>query len=79
MLNPDTKSIIQSRDIIWLNEVYHDWIAEKVSQKKEIDDDDDDVITNLKIQAVNNDKDKLKGSQDQDELKKKRFTGLCVC
>jgi hypothetical protein len=35
--------------------VYHDWIENKVSQKKEIDDDnDDDVIANLKIQEINN-------------------------
>jgi hypothetical protein len=41
MLNLDTKSNIQSRDIILLNEVYHNWIEKKVLQKKEIDDDDD--------------------------------------
>jgi hypothetical protein len=33
MLNLDTKRIIQSRDIIWLNEAYQDWIDGKVSQK----------------------------------------------
>jgi hypothetical protein len=26
MLNLDTKTIIHSRDIIWLNEAYHGWI-----------------------------------------------------
>jgi hypothetical protein len=52
MLNLDTKSIIQSSNIIWLNEAYHDWIERKVLQKKDIDDEDDDVIVNSKIQEV---------------------------
>jgi hypothetical protein len=52
MLNLDTKRIIQSCDIIWLNEAYHDWINRKLSQKKEIDDEDDDIIANSKIQEV---------------------------
>jgi hypothetical protein len=34
MLNLDTKSVIHSRDIIRLNEAYHDWIDRKVSQKR---------------------------------------------
>jgi hypothetical protein len=46
MLNLDTKRIIRSRNIIWLNEAYHDWIDRKVSQKKETDDEGDDVIAN---------------------------------
>jgi hypothetical protein len=36
MLNLDTKSIIQSRDIIWLNEAYHDWIEKKALQKNKL-------------------------------------------
>jgi hypothetical protein len=52
ILNRDTKRIIQSRDLIWLNEAYYDWIDRKVSQKKETDDEDDDVIANSKIQEV---------------------------
>jgi hypothetical protein len=50
MLNLDIKTIIQSRNIIWMNEAYHDWIDRKVLQKKETDDEDDDVIANSKIQ-----------------------------
>jgi 23S rRNA C2498 (ribose-2'-O)-methylase RlmM len=46
MMNLDTKRIIHSRNTIWLNEAYHDWIERKVSQKKETDDDDDGVIAN---------------------------------
>jgi hypothetical protein len=72
-LNLDTKSIIQSREIIWLNEVYQDWIERKVSRKKEIDDDGDDNdnddydyynIENSKIQEVDNGQDRLRNSQD---------------
>jgi hypothetical protein len=69
----------QSRDIIWLNEAYHDWIEKKVPQKKEIDNEDDDVIANSKIQDVKDVQDSLRSSQDQDELKKKRFIGQGVC
>jgi hypothetical protein len=72
ILNLDTKRIIHSRDIIWLNEAHHDWIDRKVSQKKEIDDEDDDVISNSKIQEINDGQDKLSSVQDQDELKKKK-------
>jgi hypothetical protein len=53
--------------------VYHDWINRKVSQKKKIDiDEDDDVIANSKIQELNIVQDKLRSSQNQDELKKKK-------
>jgi hypothetical protein len=76
MLNLDTKRIIQSRDVIWLN---HNWVDRKVSQKKETDDEIDDVIASSKIQEVKDGQDKLSSVQDQDELKKKkRFTGQCV-
>jgi hypothetical protein len=73
MLNLDTKSIIQSRDIIWLIEAYHNWIEEKVSQKKEIDDEDDDFIANSNFQGINILQNTLKSSQDQDELKKEKI------
>jgi adenylosuccinate synthase len=74
MLNLDNKSIIQSRDIIRLNEAYHDWIEKKVSRKKEIDDND--VIVNSKIQEVYIVQDYLRILQDQDELKKKKVYRL---
>jgi hypothetical protein len=79
MLNLDTKRIIQSCDIIWLNEAYHDWVERKISQKKEIDDEDDDVIANSKIHEVNYGQDKLRSVQDQDELKKKKiYRAMCL-
>jgi hypothetical protein len=70
MLNLDTKSIIQSRDILWVEEAYHEWIERKVLQKKEEIDDDDYVIANSKIQEVNDGEEKLRGAQDQNESKK---------
>jgi hypothetical protein len=73
MLNLDTKRIIQSCDIIWLNEAYHDWIDRKALQKKETYDEDDDVIANSKIQEVKDGQDNLSNVQDQDELKKKKI------
>jgi hypothetical protein len=73
MLNLYAKRIIHSRDIIWLNKAYHDWIERKVSQKKETDDEDDDVIANSKIQEVKDGQDKLSSVQDQNELKKKKI------
>jgi hypothetical protein len=70
MLNHDAKSIIQSHNMICLNEVYHDWIEKKVIQKI-LNDDNDNFVANRKIQEVNIVQDKLKSSQDRDELKKK--------
>jgi hypothetical protein len=72
MLNLDTKRIIHSHNIIWLNEAYHDWIDGKVSQKKETDDEDDDVIANSRIQEVKDGHDKLSSVLDHDGLKKKK-------
>jgi hypothetical protein len=54
MLNLNTRSIIRSRDIISLNEAYHNWIEKN----------DGDIIANLKIQEINYDEDKLRSTQD---------------
>jgi hypothetical protein len=72
ILNLDNKRIIQSRDIIWLNEAYHHWIDRKVLQKKKTYDEDDHFIANSKIQEVKDCQDKLRSVQDQDELKEKK-------
>jgi hypothetical protein len=34
MINLDTNSIIQSCDIIWLNEVYYDWVEKFCKRRK---------------------------------------------
>ena len=43
MLNMNTKSIINSRDIIWVNQMYKDWKMRNMNRYVEDDDDDDDV------------------------------------
>jgi hypothetical protein len=51
MLNIETKKIINSRDIIWMNKVYKDWKDQKYKKKSEVDDEDDAVEP--KFQAAN--------------------------
>jgi hypothetical protein len=51
MLTIETKKIINSRDIIWMNTVYKDWKDQKDKKKSEVDDDDDAVEP--KNQAAN--------------------------
>jgi hypothetical protein len=51
MLNIETKKMINSRDIIWMNKVYKDWKDRKDKKKSEVDDDDDAVEP--KIQEAN--------------------------
>jgi hypothetical protein len=51
MLNIETKKIINSRDIVWMNKVYKDWKDQKDKKKSEVDDEDDAVEPN--IQAAN--------------------------
>jgi hypothetical protein len=51
MLNIETKKIINSRDIVWMNKVYKDWKDQKDKKKSEVDDEDNAVEPN--IQAAN--------------------------
>jgi hypothetical protein len=44
MLNLDSKRIIHSKDIIWLERNFKTWSKSKVSTEKLEDDDDDDLI-----------------------------------
>jgi hypothetical protein len=52
MLNIETEMIINSRNIIWLNEMHRDWIRRKVKNQL-IDDDEDTDIMESKIQLFN--------------------------
>jgi hypothetical protein len=45
MLNFDTKRIVNSRDIKWLNLYHKDWIAKKLPVTDDINNDDNDDIT----------------------------------
>jgi hypothetical protein len=43
MLNIETKKIINSRDIIWMNTFYKNWKDQKDKKKSVVEDDDDAV------------------------------------
>jgi hypothetical protein len=42
MLNMDTKKIINSRDIVWMNQVYKDW-KDKKEKRTNLEDENDSV------------------------------------
>jgi hypothetical protein len=46
LLNPKTKSIIKSRDVVWLNKSYGAWI--KIKNDTNVKDDSDSEIDTLK-------------------------------
>jgi hypothetical protein len=50
MLNIETKKIINSREIIWMNTFYKNWKDQKDKKKSEVEDDD---AVEPKIQAAN--------------------------
>jgi hypothetical protein len=51
MLNIETQMIINSRNIIWLNEMHKYWIGRKVKNQL-IDDDEDADVMESKIQLL---------------------------
>jgi hypothetical protein len=54
MLNLDSKRIIHSRDIIWLERNFKTWSKSKVSTEK-LDDDDDFIVKPTENPVVNSD------------------------
>jgi hypothetical protein len=66
MLNIETKKIINSRDIIWMNTVYKDWKEQKEKKKNEVDDDD---TVEPKIQAANKTQKEVQEEKILDEQK----------
>jgi hypothetical protein len=66
MLNMETKKVINSRDIIWLNKVYKDWKVQKA--KKMVEDDDDDAVE-PKIQAASKSQEEVQEERVLDEQK----------
>jgi hypothetical protein len=46
LLNPKTKSIMKSRDVVWLNKSYEAWIKSK--NDTSVSDDSDSETDNLK-------------------------------
>jgi hypothetical protein len=67
MLNFETETIINSRDIIWLNQIHKEWILQKPNNQPNYDDDDD---VELVIQSVNKDQNVPEDVIDHDELKR---------
>jgi hypothetical protein len=68
MLNIETKKIINSRDIIWMNTFYKNWRDQKDKKKSEVDDDDDAVEP--KIQAANKTQMEVQEDKILDEQKR---------
>jgi hypothetical protein len=71
MLNIETKKIINSRDIIWINKVHKDWKDQKDNKKSEVDNDDDTVES--KIQAANKTQVEFQEEKVLDEQKRAKF------
>jgi hypothetical protein len=70
ILNIETKKIIISRDIVWMNTVYKDWKDQKDKKKSEVDDEDDAVEP--KIQAANKTQKEVQEEKVLDEQKRAR-------
>jgi hypothetical protein len=68
MLNIETKKIINSRDIFWMNKVYKDWKDQSDKKKSEVDDEDDAVEP--KIQAANKTQKEVQEEKFFDEQKR---------
>jgi hypothetical protein len=61
----ETEMIINSRDIIWLNQTHKDWILKKTNNQLNYDDDDGE---DLMIQSVKKDHDAPEEVNNQDEF-----------
>jgi hypothetical protein len=61
----ETEMIINSRDIIWLNQMHKDWILKKTNNQLNYDDDDGE---DLMIQSVKKDHDAPAEVNNQDEF-----------
>jgi hypothetical protein len=68
MLNIETKKIINSRDIIWMNTFYKNWKDQKDKKKSVVEDDDDAVEP--KIQAANKTQVEVQEEKVLDEQKR---------
>jgi hypothetical protein len=68
MLNIETKKIINSREIIWMNKVYKYWKDQKDNKKSEVDDEYDAVEP--KIQAANKTQKEVQEEKVLDEQKR---------
>jgi hypothetical protein len=65
MLNLKTRGVINSRDFVWLNRMYKDWIIEKSKIHKTFEDDEDNLLliknpSTIMIDEPSSDQDKQK-------------------
>jgi hypothetical protein len=67
MLNIETEMIIDSRDIIWLNEMHKDWIGRKLV------DDEDAGVMESKIQLFNEGQEASQAAANQYDLKRMKL------
>jgi hypothetical protein len=67
MLNLETEMIINSRDIIWLNQVHKEWILNKPNNQPNYDDDNG---VEVMIQSVNTNQNAPEDVKDRNELKR---------
>jgi hypothetical protein len=67
MLNIDTEMIVNSRNIIWLNEMHKDWIGRKVKNQL-IDDDEDADVMESKVQLFNEGQDASQAVTEDEAL-----------
>jgi hypothetical protein len=72
MLNIETEMIINSQDIIWLNEMHKDWIGRKVKNQL-IDDDEDANVMESKVQLVNEGQEASQAVTNQDDFKRTKL------
>jgi hypothetical protein len=67
ILNLETEMIINSRNIIWLNQVHKEWILNKPNNQPNHDDNDG---VEVMIQSVNTNQHAPEDVKDRDELKR---------
>jgi Reverse transcriptase (RNA-dependent DNA polymerase) len=72
MLKIETAMIINSQDIIWLNEMHKDWIGRKVKNQL-IDDDEDADVMESKILLLNEGQEASQAVTSQDDLKRTKL------
>jgi hypothetical protein len=69
MLNIETEMIINSCNIIWLNEMHKDWIGRNVKNQL-IDDGEDADVMESKIQLFDDGQEVSQAVTNQDDLKR---------
>jgi len=69
MLNLETKSIIHSRDIVWLGKSFTEWFSSKSTSKNQFDYEDDEEFIE-RVKKLNRES----NEEGTDESKKKEVS-----